>query len=88
MRSGANVLLYKIDEKIYGSAGALDYLIRDCLYKISPNQNISDDEITDAINKVTPSIEKSHKELAKMGMPMLIKEYQKIMNDKNPILED
>ena len=88
MRSGANVLFYKIDEKIYSSTGALDYLIRDCLYKISQNQNISSDEITDAINKITPSIENLHKALAKMGMPTLIKEYQKIMKDKSSILED
>lgn len=88
MKSGANILLYKIDEEIYNNVMALDYLIRDCLYKISQNQNISDDDITEAINKITPSIEKLHKELSKMGMPKLVEEYQKIMKDKNPILED
>jgi len=88
MRSGANVLLYKIDKKIYHSAVALDYLIRDCLYKISQNQNITNDVITDAVNKVTPSIENLHKELAKMGMPELIREYKKMMKEKSPILED
>ena len=88
MRSGANVLLYRIDKEIYHSAVALDYLIRDCLYKISQNQNIGYDEIIDAINKVTPSIENLHKELAKMGMPKLIDKYQEIMKKKKPILED
>ena len=88
MRSGTNILLCKIDKQIYSNAVGLDYLIRACLYKISQNQNISDDEITDEINKVTTSIEKLHKALTKMGMPMLIKEYQKIMKDKKPILED
>jgi len=88
MRSGTNVLLYRIDEDIYKYAVALDYLIRDCLYTISQNQNISDDDITEAIDKITPSIVKLHQELSKMGMPTLIKEYQKIMGDKNPILED
>ena len=88
MRSGAIVLLHKIDEEIYHSAVALDYLIRDCLYTISQNQNIGYDEITDAINKVTPSLEKLHKELAKMEMPKLIDKYQEIMKDKKPILED
>lgn len=88
MRSGSNILLYKIDEEIYQTAGALNYLIKDCLYKISQNKNISDNDIEKAINKVTPSIEKLHKELSKRGMPELIKEYQTIMKDKNPILED
>ena len=88
MRSGTNVLLYRIDEDIYKYAVALDYLIRDCLYTISQSQNISDDDITEAIDKITPSIVKLHQELSKMGMPTLIKEYQKIMGDKNPILED
>jgi hypothetical protein len=86
MKGGAIILLYKIDEEIYNNVMALDYLIKDCLYKIS--QDISDDDITEAINKITPSIEKLHKELSKMGMPKLIEEYQKIMKDKNPILED
>jgi hypothetical protein len=88
MRSGANILLYRIDEEIYKCAVALDYLIRDCLYTISQNQNIDDGDITETINKITPSIEKLHEELAKMGIPKLIKEYQDIMKDKNPILGD
>ena len=88
MRSGANILLYRIDEEIYNCAVALDYLIRDCLYTISQNQNNGDDDITETINKITPSIEKLYEELAKMGIPKLIKEYQDIMEDKNPILGD
>ena len=88
MKSGANILLYRIDEKIYNNAVALDYLIRDRLYTISQNQNISNDDITEAIDKITPAIGKLHEELAKMRMPKLIKEYQNIMKDKNPILED
>jgi cell fate (sporulation/competence/biofilm development) regulator YmcA (YheA/YmcA/DUF963 family) len=87
IRSGSNILFYRIDEEIYQTAMALNYLIKDCLYKNSQNQNISDDDIIEAINKVTPSIEKLHKELSARG-PELIKEYQKIMKDKNPILED
>jgi len=88
MRGGANILLYKIDEEIYDSVTSSYYLIRDCLYTISQSQDISDDDITKAINKITPSIEKLHNKLSKMGMPKLIKEYQKTMKDKNPILED
>ena len=88
MRSGSNILLYKIDDEIYDNVAALNYLIKDCLYTISQNQNISDDDIIKAINKVTPSIEKLHIKLSARNMPELIKEYQKIMQDKNPILED
>ncbi len=88
MRSGANILLYRIDDEIYRYTMVLDYLIRDCLYTISQNQNNGDDDITETINKITPSIEKLYEELAKMRMPKLIKEYQDIMKDKNPILED
>ena len=88
MRGGANILLYKIDEEIYNSVTSSYYLIRDCLYTISQNQDISADDIIEAIQKITLSIEKLHNELSKMGMPKLIKEYQKIMKDKNPILED
>ena len=87
MRGGANILLYKIDEEIYNNIMALDYLIRDCLYTISQNQSISDDDITEAINKITPLIEKLHEGLSKMGMPKLINEYQNMMKGKNPILE-
>ncbi|MEA1865708.1 MAG: hypothetical protein U9N46_11080, partial [Euryarchaeota archaeon] len=69
MRSGANILLYRIDEEIYKCAVALDYLIKDCLYTISQNQNISDDDITEEINKITSAIEKLHGKLSKRGMP-------------------
>ena len=84
IKSGALILIRRINNDAYDNAMVLDYLLRDYKYKIlqtnTDNHNSSEDVI-DAINKVTPSIENLYNELEKVTMPMLIKEYRKIIED-------
>ena len=88
IKSGALILIHRINNEAYKNAMSLDYLLRDYKYKIlqtnTDNHNSSEDVI-DAINKVTPSIENLYNELEKVTMPMLIKEYRKIMEDDTSI---
>ena len=88
IKSGALILIRRINNDAYNNAMTLDYLLRDYKYKIlqtnTDNHNSSDDVIG-AINKVTPSIENLYNELEKVTMPMLIKEYRKIIEDDTSI---
>ena len=54
IKSGAIIILYRIDEKIYYDILALDYLLKDCLNKISHYQNLNNENIIENINKDTP----------------------------------
>jgi hypothetical protein len=89
IRSGAIILLYRINRKTYGNAVALDYLLKDYQYKISHKSTdirYSDDDLTVTFNKITKQIENLDIELEKMSMPKLIEEYQRIMKDDAPII--
>lgn len=92
IKSGAIILLYRINSNTYNNALALDYLLRDYKYKIlqknTNNHNSSEDDIA-AFNKlmlpIEKLIEKLDDELDKITMPILIKEYRKIMEDDTSI---
>ena len=91
IRSGAIILLYRINSKTYNNIVALDYLIKDYKYKISHKNTVirdSDDDFTVAFNKLTRPIEDLTTELEKISMPKLIKEYKRMMKDDVPIMPE
>ena len=91
IRSGAVILLYRINRKTYDNIVALDYLLKDYQYNISHKNAIirdSDDDLTVAFNKLTRQIEDLTTELEKMSMPKLIEEYQRMMKDDAPIMPE
>lgn len=91
IRSGAIILLYRINSKTYNNIVALDYLLKDYQYKIS-HKNIvirdSDDDSTVAFNKLTRPIEDLTAELEKISMPELIEEYKRMMKDDAPLMPE
>ena len=91
IRSGAIILLYRINRKTYDDIVALDYLLKDYQYKI-PHENTvirdSDDDHTVAFNKLTSQIEDLTTELGKISMHGLIEEYKRMMKDDAPIMPE
>ena len=91
IRSGAIILLYRINSKTYNSIVALDYLLKDYQYNMS-HKNIvirdSDDDLTVAFNKLTRQIEDLTTELEKISMHELIEEYKRMMKDDAPIIPE
>jgi len=91
IRSGAIILLYRINRETYNNAVALDYLLKDYQYKIlhkSTDIRYYNDDLTVTFNKITKQIENLDIELEKMSMPKLIEEYQRIMKDDVPIMPE
>lgn len=91
IRSGAIILLYRINSKTYNNIVALDYLLKDYQYKISHKNTVihdSDDDSTVAFNKLTRQIEDLTTELEKISMPELIEEYKRMMKDDAPLMPE
>jgi len=89
IRSGAIILLHRINSKTYDNIMALDYLLKDYQYNISHKNTVvcdSDDDLTLAFNKLTRQIENLTTELEKISMPELIEEYNRMMKDDAPIM--
>jgi len=91
IRSGAIILLYRINSETYNNIVALDYLLKDYQYKISHKNTVirdSDDDFTVAFNKLTRQIGDLTTELEKISMPKLIKEYKRMMKDDAPLMPE
>jgi hypothetical protein len=85
IKSGAILLLLKINPKIYADVIGLDYLIKCYQHQITQKENAEiNQNVIQGIMQTTMELDEK---LSKITMPQLIGEYQRIMTEESTMTE-